>query len=157
MRTVRCSGRHRKGVSARGCARGSVCPMGMSARGRGVSAPVHAGIHPFPCGQKSWHTLVKTLPVRNVVADGNYWRTPAPKDLHFFNFMHIYAYLVLFSINHWLSHIHHPHPSHPPDVRSDTLSCSLSLSMRASVRISDPLANFCSSAAVSGSSSTSTM
>ena len=46
MRTVRCSGR--RGVSA-----------------RGVYPSMHWGRHPHPCGQNSWHTLVKTLPFRN--------------------------------------------------------------------------------------------
>ena len=33
---------------------------------------VHAGTKtPLPHGQNSWHTLVKTLPCRNFVADGN--------------------------------------------------------------------------------------
>ena len=86
MRTVRCSSRlPRGGVSARVvCLRGvcpgecllgggGVCPGGVSqhALGRGVSAPVHAGIHPPLFGQNSWHTLVKTLPFRNYDGDGN--------------------------------------------------------------------------------------
>ena len=43
-----------RGVPSRGCV-----------PARGVSAPMHAGIHPH--GQNSWHTLVKTLPFRNFV------------------------------------------------------------------------------------------
>ena len=32
---------------------------------------VHAGTESPPCGQNSWHMLVKTLPCRNFIADGN--------------------------------------------------------------------------------------
>ena len=51
---------------------GGVCPGlypgGLSVQG-GVSAPVHAGIHPRPVDRM--HMLVKILPCRNYVADGN--------------------------------------------------------------------------------------
>ena len=69
MRTVRCSGR--RGVSGGGSAQGGVCWGGVCpggsvggggltrggvsqhALGRGVSAPVYAGIQTPPCGQNS--------------------------------------------------------------------------------------------------------
>ena len=61
--------------------------VGSSSRLLGSSASVHAGTHPqglfldtpkvwawrlpLPCGQNSWHTLLKILPCPNFVADGN--------------------------------------------------------------------------------------
>ena len=40
-------------------------------RGGGVYPSMHWGRHPR--GQNSWHTLLKILPCRNFVADGNYY------------------------------------------------------------------------------------
>ena len=71
MRTVRCCSRLLgEGVSARGrvsAQGGGVCPGGVVSA-RGMSAPVHAGIHP-PCERNDWQTPVKILPCRNFVAD----------------------------------------------------------------------------------------
>ena len=68
MRTVRCSGRRvggERGVSG-GCLPGGVCLEGCLPGERGVSAPVHGGVHtPLPLWRE-WQTPVKT----NYVADG---------------------------------------------------------------------------------------
>ena len=62
-----CTGQGR--VSAQGgCVAGGVCP-GVSAQG-GVCWSACWDTH-TPYGQNSWHTLVKTLPFRNYVADRN--------------------------------------------------------------------------------------
>ena len=65
-----------------------MCAIRCSSRllGGGVSAPVHAGIHPPPaCGQNYWHMLVKTLPFRNLVYGR--WKSPnhqiSTSDLRF--------------------------------------------------------------------------
>ena len=67
MRIVRCSGRRGMsaqegvglGVSAGGCLAGGVCPGG-------VSAPVHAGIHP-----RQWTEFLKHYLSASSFADGN--------------------------------------------------------------------------------------
>ena len=53
-----------------GCLPRGVSLGGVSqhALGRGVPAPVHAGIHP-PREQNDWQTPVKILPCRNFIAD----------------------------------------------------------------------------------------
>ena len=95
IRTVRCRSRLPRGclprgVSAWGCLprggggvclpRGGVCPGGVCPEGgicpggclpRVVYPSMHWGRH-TPCGQNSWHTLVKILSCRDFVADGNY-------------------------------------------------------------------------------------
>ena len=54
-----------KGVSAQ---EGSFCPGRVSAQEGCVSQ--HTLSQAPPCRQNSWHTLLKTLPCRNFVADG---------------------------------------------------------------------------------------
>ena len=49
---------------------GGVCSWGVSARGGHWYPSMHWGRHPPPCGQNSWHTLVKTLPWPNFAAAG---------------------------------------------------------------------------------------
>ena len=76
MRTFRCSSP--EGVSAQGGVYPVVC-LGMSDQGDvcpGFICPgvVYPSMHwgrPLPCGQNSWHTLVKILPCCNFVTDGN--------------------------------------------------------------------------------------
>ena len=64
MRTVRCSVRWGEGCLPRG-------GVYQHAQGRGVSAPVYAGIQPpLPSPWTEWQMLVETLPFRNYVADG---------------------------------------------------------------------------------------
>ena len=58
MHTVRC----RRGHGGRGSVQGGVCPEGGVCPSACWDTP--------PCGQNSWHTLVKTLPFRNYVANG---------------------------------------------------------------------------------------
>ena len=52
---------------------GGVCPNAcLDVSARGVSAPVHAGIHTHPVNRMTdRQTGVKTLPCRNRFADGN--------------------------------------------------------------------------------------
>ena len=81
MRTVRCSS-HLPGVSAQWgdvCQVGGFFPEGCLSRGMvsaqesvcmgGVSQ--HALRQTPPCGQNSWHMLLKILPCCNFVVDGN--------------------------------------------------------------------------------------
>ena len=62
------------GVWSRGSAPGGGCLLGGSAPGGcllpGAHPSMHWGRHPPPCGQNSWHTLVKILPWPNFVAAG---------------------------------------------------------------------------------------
>ena len=62
------------GVSAGGLStQGGVCLLGVSAKGRGVSAQegvypsMHWGRHPS-CEQNDWQTGVKTLPFHNFIS-----------------------------------------------------------------------------------------
>ena len=70
MCTVCCSSRLLGGGALpRGClSMEAGLPRGVSAQG--MSAWRGAPPAPTPCGQNSQHTLVKTLPLRNFVADG---------------------------------------------------------------------------------------
>ena len=61
------------------CSRGGVCSQGRGCLllggvvcSRGVYPSMYWGRHPPPCGQNSWHTLVKILPWPNFVAAGKY-------------------------------------------------------------------------------------
>ena len=60
----------RGGLPARGVpAQGVYLPGGVPARGCTCQGNIPAGT-PLPCGQNSWHTLLKILPCPNFVASG---------------------------------------------------------------------------------------